>query len=149
MNTTVTPLMARILAVCSAALQLACSSPDRARHGSHTAVPEVKAQVSQEAGEKVNPSGPTEHGVASIYTDHRTASGERYSRHAMAAAHKHLPLGCKCKVTNLKNGKSVIVRINDRGPYIRGRIIDLTPAAAAKLGLGYSQGIAKVKVERL
>jgi rare lipoprotein A len=137
MSTTLTSLLAKGLAAGAAALQLACSSPDAARKPAPAAVAEEK------------PRGAAQHGVASIYTDHRTASGERYSRHALAGAHKHLPLGCKCKVTNLKNGKSVIVRINDRGPYIRGRIIDLTPAAAAKLGFGYAQGLAKVKVERM
>lgn len=136
MSTTVTSLLAKGLAAGAAALQLACSSPDAAHKPAPAAV-------------EVAPRGSPQHGIASIYTDHRTASGEKYSRHALAGAHKHLPLGCQCKVTNLKNGKSVIVRINDRGPYIRGRIIDLTPAAAAKLGFGYSQGIAKVKVEKM
>lgn len=132
MTTTFYPLLAKGLAAGAAALQLACSSPKPA-----ASVPAVKV------------AGKPEHGVASIYTDHRTASGERFSRHALTAAHKHFPIGSKVKVTNLRNDKSVIVRINDRGPYIRGRIIDLTPAAASKLGFGYAQGIAKVKVERL
>jgi rare lipoprotein A len=139
MTTTVLPLLAKGLATGAAALQLAaCSSPEAARSKpAAAAVQEVKA------------AGAAQHGIASIYTDHRTASGERFSRHALAAAHKHHPLGCYCKVTNLKNGKYVVVRINDRGPYIRGRIIDLTPAAAAKIGFGYKQGLAKVKVERM
>lgn len=136
MSATFTSLFAKGLAAAAAALQLGCSSPDSARHRPCTAVEE-------------KPSGPAQHGLASIYTDHRTASGERFSRHALTAAHKSLPLGCRCKVTNLRNGKTVIVRINDRGPYIRGRIIDLTPAAAEKIGFGSSQGIAKVKVEKL
>ena len=136
MSATFTSLLAKSLAMAAAAVQLACSSPERARPRPSTAAEE-------------KPSGSAQHGLASIYTDHRTASGERYSRHALAAAHKTLPLGCRCKVTNLRNGKSCIVRINDRGPYIRGRIIDLTPAAAEKIGLGSSQGIAKVKVEKL
>ncbi len=135
MTATLTPLLAKCLTAAAAALQFACSSPDTGKKTAPAA--EVKT------------AGQPQHGIASIYTDHRTASGERFSRHAMTGAHKHLPLGCQCKVTNLRNGKSVVVRINDRGPYIRGRIIDLTPAAAGKIGLGYSQGIAKVKVERL
>lgn len=135
---TITSLLAKGFATGAAALQLACSSPDSARKSAPAAA--VKEE---------QPRGAPQHGLASIYTDHRTASGERFSRHAMAAAHKHLPLGCRCKVTNLRNGKTCIVRINDRGPYIRGRIIDLTPAAAAKLGFGYSQGLAKVKVEKM
>lgn len=134
---TLTSLLAKGLATGAAALQLACTSPDSAGKTPPASAGEAK------------PRGAPQHGLASIYTDHRTASGERFSRHAMAAAHKHLPLGCRCKVTNLRNGKTIIVRINDRGPYIRGRIIDLTPAAAAKLGFGYSQGLAKVKVEKM
>lgn len=89
------------------------------------------------------------HGIASIYTDRRTASGERFSASALTAAHKTLPLGSRARVTHMGNGRSVIVRINDRGPYIKGRVIDLTPAAAARLGFSRKQGLAKVKVERV
>lgn len=67
----------------------------------------------------------------------------------MAAAHKTWPLGCRVRVTNLSNGRSAVVRINDRGPYIRGRIIDLTPTAAAAIGLSKRQGLVKVRIERL
>jgi rare lipoprotein A len=136
MSTTITSLLAKGFTAGAAALQLACSSPNSGKVAAVSA-PETK------------PKGPAQHGIASIYTDHRTASGERFSRHAMAAAHRSLPLGCTCKVTNLHNGKFCIVRINDRGPYIRGRIIDLTPAAASKIGLNYGQGLAKVKVEKM
>ncbi|WP_321339069.1 septal ring lytic transglycosylase RlpA family protein [Breoghania sp.] len=64
----------------------------------------------------------------------RTASGEMGNPRAMTAAHRTLPFGTKVKVTNLRNGRSVVVRINDRGPYTKGRVIDLTRAAAEKLG---------------
>jgi rare lipoprotein A len=87
-------------------------------------------------------------GVASWYRDHRTASGERFSLNALAAAHKSLPFGSKVRVIDLKTGKSIIVRINDRGPYIRGRIIDLTVGAARELGM-YHRGIARVRIEVL
>lgn len=74
-------------------------------------------------------------GKASWYALHsRTASGERMNPAAMTAAHKSLPLGSRVEVTNKRNGRSVVVRINDRGPYIRGRIIDLSKAAARRLG---------------
>ncbi len=63
-----------------------------------------------------------------------TASGERMNPSAMTAAHRSLPFGSIVKVTNMKNGRSVTVRINDRGPFIRGRVIDLSKAAARKLG---------------
>jgi rare lipoprotein A len=90
-----------------------------------------------------------ETGIASIYLDRITATGERYKKTAMCAAHKTLPLGCKVRVVNLYNGKSCVVRINDRGPYIRGRIIDLTPTAASAIGLSWRAGLTKVRVERL
>jgi rare lipoprotein A len=88
-----------------------------------------------------------ETGVASVYTARhgkKTASGEGYDRSTLNAAHKHLPFGARVKVTNQANGKSIVVRINDRGPFIRGRIIDLTPAGADLLGI---DGLAKVTIE--
>ena len=87
-------------------------------------------------------------GIASWYRDHRTASGERFNVNAMAAAHRTLPFGSKVRVIDLRTGHSVIVRINDRGPYIRGRIIDLTVGAARKLGT-YHRGISRVRIEVL
>jgi rare lipoprotein A len=85
-------------------------------------------------------------GIASIYaySGEKTASGERVSPHAMTAAHKTLPFGSKVRVTNLRNGRSAVVRINDRGPFVRGRIIDVTPAAAHALGFS---GLAPVKLD--
>lgn len=74
-----------------------------------------------------------------------TASGERCNPNALTAAHRSLPFGTKVKVENLKNGKSVVVRINDRGPFVGGRIIDLTKAAAGKLGF-VSAGTASVRL---
>jgi len=78
-------------------------------------------------------------GSASYYAakfhGRRTASGERFDMHAMTAAHRTLPFGSKVRVTNTANGKSVVVRINDRGPFTRGRTIDVSHAAAKQLGL--------------
>jgi rare lipoprotein A len=76
------------------------------------------------------------HELATIYsqTDGKTASGELFSPHKLTAAHRTLPFGTMVRVTNLRNGKTVVVRINDRGPFTRGRIIDVSPAAAAQLG---------------
>jgi rare lipoprotein A len=86
-------------------------------------------------------------GKASWYAmTSKTASGERASPNTMTAAHKTLPFGTKVKVTNQRNGKSVIVRINDRGPYAKGRIIDLTKRAAGQLGF-INAGWTSVKVE--
>ena len=76
----------------------------------------------------------------------KTASGEIYDQTKLTAAHKTLPLGTKARVTNLENGNAVEVEINDRGPFVNGRIIDLSRAAAGALGL-VKDGIAPVKVE--
>lgn len=88
-------------------------------------------------------------GIASWYggffQGRPTASGERFDTHALTAAHKTLPLGTLVRVENLKNGYSVEVRINDRGPYVGKRIIDLSIAAAKQLGM-YNAGTAKVRV---
>jgi rare lipoprotein A len=74
-------------------------------------------------------------GGASWYALHsRTASGERMNPHALTAAHRTLPLGTHVRVTNKRNGKAIVVRINDRGPFVRGRIVDLSRAAARALG---------------
>ena len=75
-----------------------------------------------------------------------TANGERMSSKVMTAAHKFLPFGTKVRVTNLRNGKSVVVRINDRGPFISGRVIDVTRAAARRLGFR-STGVARVALK--
>ena len=94
---------------------------------------------------------PAQEGLASVYSKEfngkRTASGERYDSTRLTAAHRTLPLGTTVKVTNLGNGKSVRVRINDRGPHVRGRIIDLSSGAAAALGL--RTGVARVRIEIL
>jgi rare lipoprotein A len=73
----------------------------------------------------------------------RTASGERFNRNALTAAHKTLPLHSRVRVTNLANNKSVVVKINDRGPYVRKRIIDLSQAAARAIGL---RGLGRVAI---
>ena len=91
-----------------------------------------------------------EEGTASYYADslhgNPTASGEPYDKNAMTAAHLDLPFGTRVRVTNLSNNKSVVVRINDRGPHTKGRIIDVSGAAAEKLGL-LDSGTAEVFVE--
>jgi len=90
----------------------------------------------------------TQHGIASLYTDRRTASGERFSAAAFTAAHRHWPFGCLVRCTNLHNGRWVVVRVNDRGPFVRGRVIDLTPKAASMIGLTRSNGLCQVRIER-
>lgn len=98
--------------------------------------------------------GKVEHGGASFYGlndgfhGRQTANGEIFNTYKMTAAHKTLPFGSKVKVTDKDSGRSVIVRINDRGPYVHGRIIDLSYAAAKKLGM-VKKGVARVKIEVL
>jgi rare lipoprotein A len=74
-------------------------------------------------------------GIASVYSGQHTASGETMKTGEMTAAHRTLPFGTKVTVVNRGNGRSAVVRINDRGPFIRGRVIDLSPAAALALGI--------------
>lgn len=98
-------------------------------------------------------SGSVHHGEASWYCikcngGTHTASGEKLVDTAMTAAHKSLPLGSRVRVTNKRNGRSVVVRITDRGPYIKGRIIDVTKGVAAKLGF-VKDGIVPVVIEVL
>jgi rare lipoprotein A len=100
------------------------------------------------------PVGPEHHGavirgMASWYGESQmTASGERFDKHAMTAAHRTLPMGTHVRVINTSNGRSVVVRINDRGPYGHGRIIDLSEAAARQLGM-IDAGVAPVTLEVL
>jgi rare lipoprotein A len=95
---------------------------------------------------------PAQHGQASYYgpqfTGRRTASGERFDPDSNVAAHRTLPLGTVARVTNLRNGRSATVRIADRGPYVRGRIVDLSPRTADRLGMR-QQGLAPVALTPL
>ena len=97
------------------------------------------AQAKGGAGGLASWYGPGFHG-------RRTASGERFNTHALTAAHRSLPFGSRVKVTNTRTGRSVVVRINDRGPYAHSRVIDLSKAAAQAVGI---PGVGKVKLTRL
>jgi rare lipoprotein A (peptidoglycan hydrolase) len=91
-------------------------------------------------------------GVASFYGKgfhgRKTANGERFNQNAMTAAHKTLPFGTRVRVTHVRSGRSVVVRINDRGPFIKGRSIDLSRGAAARIGM-VQTGVARVRMEIL
>jgi rare lipoprotein A len=91
-------------------------------------------------------SAMAESGIASVYaySGSKTASGERANPTGLTAAHRTLAFGTHVRVTNRRNGRSVTVRINDRGPFVRGRVIDITPAGARALGFS---GLAPVKLE--
>ncbi|WPL18525.1 RlpA-like protein precursor [Thiorhodovibrio winogradskyi] len=96
--------------------------------------------------------GMVQSGIASFYHDslhgNKTASGQVYDKNRVSAAHKSLPLGTKVKVTDLETGRSIVVKINDRGPFVRGRVIDLSRRAAAKLDM-ITRGVTRVEVEVL
>ncbi|MBX3009713.1 MAG: septal ring lytic transglycosylase RlpA family protein [Melioribacteraceae bacterium] len=114
----------------------------------------AKVVISKDAEPVVEPISFEEIGImkASWYGPRfhgkQTANGESYNQMALTAAHKTLPFGTLLRVTNLKNGESVIVRINDRGPFIEGRDLDLSKGTAQSLGM-IKKGVVKVKVERL
>ncbi|WP_213879178.1 septal ring lytic transglycosylase RlpA family protein [Pseudomonas sp. dw_358] len=100
----------------------------------------------------IDPRGYNETGTASFYgAQHqgkRTASGERFDQADLTAAHRRLPFGTRVQVTNLGNGRSVVVRVNDRGPHTRSRLIDVSRAAAEQLGM-IGSGTAQVRVQSL
>jgi len=89
----------------------------------------------------------TSYGVASYYAEGtQTASGETFDPHALTAAHPNLPFGTRLRVTDVATGRSVIVRVNDRGPFVPGRVVDVSYSAAATLGI-IGRGTAKVKLD--
>lgn len=98
--------------------------------------------------------GYTEEGIASHYREGwflfpgKTAIGESLYGWSVGGAHKTLPLPCRVRVTNLENGRRVVIRLNDRGPYIEGRILDVTAPVAKRLGF-YKKGLARVRIEVL
>ena len=133
-----------------------CTGPAVACDSGSSSKPAKSAKISAKAKKKSKPAysysdsgssgGYTLSGKASYYWQPQAlASGGRFNPNAMTAAHKTLPFGTKVRVTNLNNGKSVTVTINDRGPYIAGRIIDLSKAAAHSISMQGS-GVVPVKV---
>jgi len=101
---------------------------------------------------QIDPQGYRAEGLASYYGAHhhgnKTASGERFDQHALTAAHRSLAFGSRVQVTNLRNNKTVVVRINDRGPYSPKRIIDLSQTAAEQLHM-LRDGVVPVRIEQL
>jgi len=86
------------------------------------------------------------HGVASFYSDTETASGERFDKNELTAAHPSLPFGTRLRVTDVSSGRFVTVRVNDRGPFVRGRVVDISPSAAEALGM-VDKGVANVRLD--
>lgn len=118
--------------------------------GGRSVARESRGKISYEHDDPKTFDGYTQIGIASWYGDkehgNKAASGEKFNRYAYTAAHKSLPFGTVARVTNLQNGKDVVVMINDRGPFIRGRVIDLSYASARSIEL-IKTGTAKVKIE--
>jgi rare lipoprotein A len=117
----------------------------------HVAAREPVSVVRRQAPEEAETSGEkasrVSHGIASFYTEGtQTASGEKFDTHELTAAHPTLPFGTHLRVTNVATGQSVTVRVNDRGPYVRGRVVDVSHSAAEALGI-VDQGVAKVKLD--
>jgi len=85
---------------------------------------------------------------AKMHDGHITAGGEKFDSNALTAAHRKLPMGTKLKVTNLSNDKSVVVKVNDRGPFVKGRSLSVTRRAAQELDF-LKQGVTKVRIEQV
>ena len=115
-------------------------------------VPRPQPQTRANPTVAMRSTGQLQRGIASWYGPgfhgRRSASGERFNQNAMTAAHRTLPFGTQVRVTNLRTGATVVVRINDRGPFTRGRVIDLSRAAAGAIGM-IGSGVAPVEVEVL
>jgi peptidoglycan lytic transglycosylase len=123
------------------------AAPERDRTASFEANRRVAAHAAFAPHE--TPVGPrtASQGLASFYTEGtRTASGEKFDTNELTAAHPTLPFGTRLRVTNVANGQSVTVRINDRGPYVPGRVVDVSYSAARTLGM-VGGGVAKVKLD--
>jgi len=98
----------------------------------------------------IAPISAEEIGEASFYHDslhgEKMANGEPYSKNKVSVAHRAFPLGSKVRITNLTNGRKIVARVLDRGPYVEGRVVDLSRKAAKKLGITKKQGVAPVKI---
>ena len=126
------------------------SAPIASAAPTHTAAPPPPRQTASQAKPPLDRSGRLRFGKASFYAGNfvgrKMADGTIMNPRADNAASKTLPLGTVAKVTNLETGKSAVVTIRDRGPYVDGRIVDLTPATAQKIGLAARQGVTRVVV---
>jgi len=117
------------------------------RHREARPVSVVRAHPSSPSPVHATETSPASRGVASFYSDEQeTASGERFDKNELTAAHPSLPFGTRLRVTNATTGRSVVVRVNDRGPYVRGRVVDVSYSAAEALGM-VNAGVADVKLD--
>ena len=124
--------------------QPAVKQNHKIRLGANREAARVQKRNRPASGERSPKSRVAMFGLASFYSeDTETASGERFDKHELDAAHPTLPFGTRLRVTNVRNGRSVTVRVNDRGPFVRGRVVDVTSAAAEALGM-VKEGVVKV-----
>jgi rare lipoprotein A len=132
----------------AAPVRQAVSEPPRQFHAPvHAPVSVVRRR--DPSTDTATASSGTSRGVASFYTEgqgQQTASGERYDPAGLTAAHPTLPFGTRLQVTNVATGRSVMVRVNDRGPFVKGRVVDVSYSAAEALGM-VNAGVANVKVD--
>lgn len=136
---TLTPAEVRSLAAARAATAL--REAEAAEAAERAADTDAAERGSRLSGGVASYYGPGFHG-------RRTASGERFDQHGLTAAHRTLPFGTRLRVTNPANGRTVVVRVNDRGPFSRGRVLDLSTGAARAIGL-VARGHGRVEIERL
>ena len=119
----------------------------QASHDRHSRVASAKKHTPFARHDHAAATPTASQGVASFYTEGSvTASGEKFNTHELTAAHPTLPFGTRLRVTNVASGRSVTVRVNDRGPYVPGRVVDVSYSAADALGM-VGKGIAKVKLD--
>lgn len=149
-----------MIAAAAATLAACGQSPFRAQHSDlrssttrQAAIEQPRRQVAvasvvRRAPEpEASPSSGKSHGIASFYSQgNRTASGEKFDPNELTAAHPTLPFGTRLRVTNQHTGRSVTVRVNDRGPYVPGRVVDVSYSAAQELGM-VGRGVAPVKLD--
>ena len=127
------------------------TSPEPARSASLFTVHRAKvaARKSPPGASDKPAAGPQDgsYGLASYYSyDPKTASGEKFDPNELTAAHRTLPFGTRVRITNVATGKAVTVRVNDRGPFVPGRVVDVSRSAAESLGM-VGKGVAKVKLD--
>lgn len=143
------PRIAKLLSVLAAVVASLLHPQLKAADGATKK--EKSVSQSTKAKPKLDRSDQTQTGEASIYSDKfhgkTMADGNKMDPNADNAASKTLPLGTRARVTNLETGESTVVTIQDRGPHVKGRIIDLPPGKAGEIGLTMEEGVAKVKVE--
>jgi rare lipoprotein A len=141
-------LTAATVAACAQAPVVANkpSSFDTGRHASIAT--KKRAPAAEDKADKQNAEAAGEsYGLASFYGHQsRTASGEKFNPHELTAAHRTLPFGTRVRVTDVSTGRSVTVRVNDRGPFVPGRVVDISSSAAETLGIS-GRGVAKVKLD--